>query len=143
MTEQKKEESMQRPPGGISLFRLILFALIAYFILQWGFGLFDQRTKIPYTTFRQHVQKGQVAKVVVRGDRIQGELENQAELVIAQGDTVDYKQFVTFFPTFGDEKLMSMLEENEVTITTQPESDSNWWYILIFLAPILLIGAMF
>lgn len=138
----EQEQSMQRPPGGISLIRLILFALIAYFILQWGFGLFDQRVQIPYTTFRQHVQEGRVSEVVVRGDRIQGNLDDEAELVNAQGDTVNYEQFVTFFPTFGDEKLMSMLEANEVIITTQPERDGNWWYILLFIAPILLIGGM-
>jgi len=133
----------QQPTGGMSWIRIILFALIAYFLFQWLFGNFDQPVRIPYSTFRTHLQKDQITEVTVKGSRIQGTLKNDAEIVQAERDTVIYKEFVTYFPKFGDEKLMSLLEENDVTIATQPQSQTNWWYILLILAPIVFIGAIF
>lgn len=97
-------------PGGISWIRVIIFAVIAYFILQWAFGYFDQSVKIPYSTFKNHLDENRITRVTVRGSRIQGSLKTRAHLINARGDTIRYTDFVTYFPKFGDEKLMSMLE---------------------------------
>ncbi|MDZ7722209.1 MAG: ATP-dependent zinc metalloprotease FtsH [candidate division KSB1 bacterium] len=146
---RKNSSNKPTPPpppqqaGPVSWIRVVFFAIIVYLILQWAFGSFDQSVKIPYSSFKTHLQENKITQVTVRGSRIQGSLKNQAQLVNARGDTVQYSDFVTFFPKFGDEKLMSMLEENQVTIATQPERDTNWWTTLLIFAPLIFLGLIF
>lgn len=94
--------------------------------------------QIRYTTFRQQLREGNVSEVMVRGERIEGVFREPVEQAI-NDQQVGIEEFVTFLPSFGDEQLLSLLEEHEVEVTTQPEPDGAWPGVLISLLPFLLL----
>jgi cell division protease FtsH len=112
---------------------------------MFGNGL-DARNQISYTLFRQQLQDGNVEQVTVSGDQIQGELKEpiqaDTEGTEAEGEeSPTFSEFVTYLPSFGDEQLLSLLEEQGVEVETRPDTEFSWWAILInFLPFILLIG---
>ena len=78
--------------------------------------------------------------VHVQGERIEGTLKEPKPLNISENDTVRYENFVTYLPSFGDDNLFAQLENKNVTVSAEPESDSNWWYILAFVLPLIFFG---
>lgn len=146
--EQSSEEksSKKRPqfstPGGKQriIFWLIIAALFGFWILSSsGTGIFGGPPSIDYSAFREQVQSGNVQKVVMKGDRIEGSLKQEKALKSSQDDTTRYSQFTTYIPSVGDERLLSMLEENNVKVTAVPQSDFNWWTILLWGIPLLFL----
>ena len=131
------------PGCGISGLFIWLFLGLAIASIIWGplSNRFDERTRINYSTFRQHVQAGEVEKVTVIGQQIQGRLKEPVEQGQGEGEeeTVTYTKFVTFLPSFGDEKLLSLLESQGVEVETQPESEFSLVNILINFLPLLLM----
>src|SRR5699024_11806749 len=92
------------------------------------------------------IQSGNVEKVRVRGDQIDGQLKQKTALNASENDTTQYSKFSTYLPSFGDEKLMEMFEANNVKVQTLPENSYNWWTILIWGLPLLflvMIGIQF
>jgi cell division protease FtsH len=100
--------------------------------------MFDTEPEIDYSQFRMLLQQENVEKIHVQGDEIRGELKEEMQLRIQQNDTTHYNHFKTFIPSFGDEQLFSMLEDYDVAVSAEPESDGFWWYILIFSFPLLI-----
>jgi cell division protease FtsH len=128
-------------PGG-SRWRLIvwvvaatLFALWAY--TYWGGGAAGGE-RISYSQFRQQLQNGNVEQVVVEGNSVSGELKSTASKT-EQSNTVKYDRFVTYIPSFGDEKLMTLLESQGVEVVTEPESTFPWSLVIMGLLPVLLL----
>ncbi|MFO7801230.1 MAG: ATP-dependent zinc metalloprotease FtsH [Desulfovermiculus sp.] len=108
----------------------ILFVFFAWsYISQYAAGL-----SISYSEFLAQVQDGNVQEVMVKGDSIQGKLKKEATFQ----DTA-YSSFSTYLPSFGDQDLMAKLQEHDVQVTTKPETDRIFWYIVISLLPVLLI----
>lgn len=135
-------------PGGRSrsIIWIVLLFLIGFWV--WSlFGGFDDRTEISYTVFREQVQSGNVAQVTVSGEEITGRLEEPAETTVSTvggESTVEYTDFTTYLPSFGDEELFSLLRENEVQINTRPAQEFSFVTLLInFLPFLLLIGIGF
>ena len=62
--------------------------------------------RISYSRFRAMVQEDAVTQVTVTGQTIQG--------------IGDIGPFVTYYPSFGDNQLMSLLEANNVVVETKP-----------------------
>lgn len=146
----KRDQSgdQRRSPMGRS--RSIIWFVLLFLIGFWVwslFGGFDDRTEISYTIFREQVQGGNVSQVTVSGEEITGTLEEPAEITISTvggESTVEYTNFVTYLPSFGDEELFSLLRENEVQINTQPAQEFSFVTLLInFLPFLLLIGIGF
>jgi cell division protease FtsH len=84
--------------------------------------------------------------VTVQGDQVKGQLKEKVPLKAAEDDTTNYNNFTTYLPSFGDEKLMDMLEANNVEVQTLPPSNFDWWTILIWgipLAFLVIIGLQF
>src|SRR5690625_505126 len=130
-------------PGGkfqYSFYWIIIAALLAFWVFssQEG-GLFGGPPTVDYSTFRAQIQSENVQKVTVRGEKITGELKQKAALKASENDTTQYSQFSTYLPSFGDEKLMDMLEANNVEVQTLPESNYNWWTILIWGIPLIFL----
>lgn len=146
----KRDQSgdQRRTPMGRS--RSIIWFVLLFLIGFWVwslFGGFDDRTEISYTIFREQVEGGNVSQVTVSGEEITGTLEEPAEITISTvggESTVEYTNFVTYLPSFGDEELFSLLRENEVQINTQPAQEFSFVTLLInFLPFLLLIGIGF
>ena len=152
MSDQKKRHSGNngskkskgnKGPGGsfqYSFYWVIAAVLLAFWIFssQDG-GLFGGPPTIDYSTFRTQIKSGNVSKVTVRGDQIDGELKEKTAFNTSENDTTKYSNFSTYLPSFGDEELMDMLENNDVNVKTVPQSNYNWWTILIWGLPLLFL----
>ncbi|HLR25856.1 MAG TPA: ATP-dependent zinc metalloprotease FtsH [Fodinibius sp.] len=158
MADQKKRQSDKnrsnnskggKRPGGnfqYSFYWIIAAVLLAFWIFSSQGGLFGGPPTIDYSTFRAQIQSGNVEKVTVRGDQIDGQLKQKTALNASENDTTQYSKFSTYLPSFGDEKLMEMLEANNVNVQTLPENNYNWWTILIWGLPLIflvMIGIQF
>jgi cell division protease FtsH len=128
---------------------LIFWLFILFFLIgPWISKQFGSTgTEISYSTFRSQLESGNVEKVTVQGEKISGEFKKPAEKQESKGKPVSYKEFFTYLPSFGDEKLLSMLEAQRVKIVTQPRKDVSFWTdILVGLLPFLILiglGALF
>lgn len=158
MADQQKQSPKKNPKGNknkkgpgrsfqYSFYWIIFATLLAFWIFssQEG-GLFGGPPDIDYSTFREQIQSGNVERVTVQGEHVKGELKEEVPLKAAEDDTTNYSNFTTYLPSFGDEKLMDMLEANEVEVQTLPPSNFDWWTILIWgipLAFLVIIGLQF
>ncbi len=156
--ENKQDEKKKKQPGKwtgrkkpnfgwtSALIWLLLLALLYNWYMASGDGFMGGTPEIEYSEFRKQLNEGNVERVHVQGDQIQGEFKTTQDLQITDGDTLQAESFSTYIPSFGDENLYERLEEQNVTISAQPESEYSWWYILLITLPILffiLIGVMF
>ncbi len=160
---QKSDQSPERskkgpggknvpPPAGSSrsknIFWIVLFTLMIlwYIFLTDPGGMFGTVPEIDYSNFRQQLKDDNIERVHVQGEEIQGTLKEAVQLRIAQEDTTHYENFITYIPSFGDDQLFAMLDEQGVIVSAEPETENFWWYILFFSLPLLLfifIGYIF
>lgn len=144
---ETKEERDERPRlprmGGADDGRkssIVLWVVLVALALFWGWNLFTAQnlTQIDYSEFRQQLRGGNVERVTVSGSRIEGVLGDPSSRVTGQGDTLQFTEFLTHLPSFGDDELLSMLEEQGVEVETQPPSDFSWWPFLLMGLPFIL-----
>ena len=81
--------------------------------------------RISYSRFRALVQEDAVSQVTVTEETIQG--------------MSDIGPFVTYYPSFGDNQLMALLEANNVVVETKPPQDFSILGILFNLLPLVLL----
>jgi cell division protease FtsH len=132
----------ENPQGPASHWTLILWLFILFILLgPWLASLFSPKGfAISYSTFRSQLEAGNVQKIVVQGEKISGELKKPAQEKTADGKSTSYKQFLTYVPSFGDDKLLSLLEAQKVDVVTQPRKDMSWWGdILAGMLPFLIL----
>ena len=117
-----------------NLRNLVLWIVIAL-LLVFLFNLFQGSTQhantqsVSYTQFNQQVAQGEVKKITVTGDQLQGELSNGS-------------QFVTTVPG-NDPGLWPMLKDHNVNVTVTRADDGmptlmsifiNWFPMLLLIA---------
>ncbi len=117
-------------PFGSGKFRFNPFLLgILLLFLVPGIVNFMMRdttsNRISYSRFRAMVQEGAVSQVTVTDRTIEG--------------MSDIGPFVTYYPSFGDEALMNLLESNNVVVETKPPQDFSMLSIILNLLPLLLL----
>jgi cell division protease FtsH len=144
LNQKKQGQGPGKPqPPGFD-WRLIFWLLILFFFLGPLFSkqLEIQGTELSYSSFRKQLEAGNVEKVKVEGEKISGEFIKPIEKQNAGKKTISYKNFYTYLPSFGDDKLLSLLEAKKVDIITEPKKDVSWWGKLLtgFLPFLLLIG---
>ncbi|MDG5766560.1 ATP-dependent zinc metalloprotease FtsH [Balneolales bacterium ANBcel1] len=148
--EQKKNEysgkraankpSQQVPgPSRIMVFYFLIAAILGVWILYSYYGGQFSPDQINYSTFRNQLKLENVSEVTIQGDRVEGRLRDAVIRTTADGDTISYTEFVTHIPSFGDDRLMDLLEESNVEVTTIPERDNTWLYFVFMTLPFLLI----
>jgi cell division protease FtsH len=138
-----------RMPGGI--WRLLIWVVLAAAFAPWLWsqlgGTGAVQMEVPYTTFREQVDQGNVTKVLVQGDEITGEFSTPVQVdEPGEDQPVDVESFRTYVPSFGDDTLLSDLRAQGVEVDTQPESGISWLAILVNILPLLLLlglGYMF
>jgi cell division protease FtsH len=120
----------QRRPWG---WLLILLAIVLFW--TWR----DRSTQeaapsVDYTSAIQWVREGKVKSVVIRGDDLTGELRAPQ---MYRGTAM--MRFHTLTPQ--DERLVPLLDQNDVRITAENPESSFWVQMLLALLPwILIIG---
>jgi cell division protease FtsH len=99
-------------------------------------------TQLSYSTFREQLEIGNVEKVTVEGEKISGQFKKPIEVKGPDKKTVSYHDFYTYLPSFGDDKLLTLLQAQKVDIVAEPKRDVSWWGTLLtgFLPFLLLIG---
>lgn len=128
---------------GPSSWSIIVIILIIGIILYYTFmsDVNDRYSvSLPYSAFKEQVRKGNVAEVTIKGNTISGEFKETYKK--AQSDSVgtfSYTSFTTINPEYENQTLMSLLEENNVTVFAQKEETS--WLVPLFLLflPLLFI----
>ncbi len=138
----KKKQPKAPPPGRNGLFWVFIitiFILWYLFVTDAGSGIFGSTPEIEYSNFRQQLKDENIERIHVQGDQIQAQLREPTQLFLAQDDTTHYENVITYIPSFGDDQLFAMLEEREIVVSAEPESEGYWWYILFFAMPILIL----
>jgi len=143
----------QNPNSGRAIWRRIgttvIWVLLILTVVPWfwnnTFGDNQAETvDLSYSDFREQLQAGNIDRVIVAGDQLQGEFvepippESAADEATDEESTATVSQFVTYLPSFGDESLLPLLEAHNVEIETRPESDIPWFALLANVVPILL-----
>ncbi len=112
----------------------ILLAVFFVFLIWSSISQYTSGLNVSYSEFIEQVEAGNVQAITAKGQSIDGKLKEEATFQ----DTA-YTQFSTYLPSFGDQELMSKLKNQGVQVTTKPETDPFFWYILISLLPVFLI----
>ena len=129
--------------------------IILVALLIWNFfsflGTNSTNVEIPYSTFIDQVEGGNVKTVLIKGDEISGTF-NEAitwpqSTPVATTTSVpsdqtpqNYLNFISLFPeTVGDPNLMALLEKNAVEV--QIERSSTPWFTILLTdgLPLLLL----
>jgi len=113
----------------LALWILIALLLVLLFNLFQGSSPHASAQAYSYTQFNQEVAQGDVKKVKITGDQVQGELANGT-------------QFTTTVPT-NDQTLWAILKDHNVNVTVAPADDGmptllgvllNWFPMLLLIA---------
>jgi len=129
-------------PGWFWIFILLTLLIWSVFSFSdWG----ASAREISYTEFRRQVVQGNVDSVHVEGQRIEGVFGEVPESLKEEGEVEEPETgFVTFLPSFGDDELLGLLQDQGVKIRASPESQFSWWILLVNALPLLLlVGLIF
>ncbi len=143
--DQGPAQPPQQPsrPFGCNTWGLLIWLLVLVVAAPslWNLisGEVGNGVQISYTTFRQHVEDGNVEQVTVSGEEIRGTLEEAVQKETEDGETQEYTDFVTYLPSFGDEELLSVLREQGVEVQTEPQQTFTWVTLVANLLPMLLL----
>lgn len=131
----------------------LLFAILAlnYFLGKYFFPGPETPVKVPYTLFRDEVNKGNVEEIFATGLSVTGKFKNAVTLptrspdedknVLARKKPAEVKNFTTELPAFMDSGFETMLLENGVVIRAEaPDEDVNPFFsFMVLFGPALLI----
>lgn len=152
MNINNQDQQPQLPQMRISPFWWIVLIVL----LIWNFisfmGTARTEVEIPYSTFIQQVQSGNITDVMIKGDEISGAFRTSITwpqptpgVTPTDGEPTpqssqDYTVFMTLFPdTVGDPSLLSLLEKYDVQVKVERPS-TPWFTILLTDGlPILLL----
>jgi cell division protease FtsH len=100
---------------------------------------------VPYTFFRAQVEQGNVKEVTSKGDEIQGKFRKKTEYKPDGGKGKSDDDFDTVRPSFGDDGLLRLMLEKDVTVNSKPlDEGTPLWQTLIFgFGPTLLLVGIF
>jgi cell division protease FtsH len=141
------------PNGSSLLMRAVIIGailLVVWFLFQYFAGSSSSTTsgpnviEIPYSTFYQQVQDGNVATATFQGQDVTGTFKHQITTTDANGNAKTGTQYhFTQLPN-GDPTLTALLVKYNVQVSAQPAGDSNLLLnILINFLPWLLILGIF
>jgi cell division protease FtsH len=145
---QKDESNQQRSNplsrlrrGGCSIWQIVFWIALILLVLPWISQLFGRgrSVTIDYTTFKDQVRNDNVESVTVSGQEIQGKLASADQYQVTEQQTITYTEFSTYLPSFGDEQLMALLEERDVEVISEPESNFPWLSVLLSVVPVVLM----
>ncbi len=126
-------DSPGRTPLNNNFYKSLSLWLVIGLIAIFLFNLFNKPAKpavtIPYSTFLNKVEKGEVATVTIKQDKINGSYVNN-------------KKFHTVIPQ-NDPTLIPLLKKKGVVITVKPKEVTPWYMtLLISWFPMLLLIAV-
>jgi cell division protease FtsH len=140
---------MQRMPPRRAWLSFLLIILVNYLLVRMLFPSGEERVTVPYTLFKQEVEKRNVAKIFSRGESITGHFRTPIDYpprdtvrdTTAAAETRKVRIFATTLPSFVDPGFEALLIANGVEISAEPiEGGSSPWITLLFgFGPALLL----
>jgi cell division protease FtsH len=155
---QKPDPTQDKKPKISPIWWIIFAALMIWNIIAY-FPRSTPQAQIPYSTFVDQVNAGNVTDVQISGAQITGDFANPITwpvttpsatvaptsvlgILQAQPTPSSYTRFTTLFPeTVGDTSLLPLLKQKNVTVNVAPAS-TPWFTILLTdgLPLLLLVG---
>ena len=125
-------------PGWVSI-ALPLFLLLLYLILFWESPGGEASYEVPYSEFKQMLREGEVAEVLLQGERVRGALHSPR--VLAESGRSS-RHFTTRLPSFGDDELLPLLERQGVRVSIKAAAEEGGWQrvFIAFLPWLIIIG---
>jgi cell division protease FtsH len=126
-----------------------VLALLANFLVIRLLFPGPQVGNVPYTVFRQEVERGNVATVYSRGERITGRFERPVVFPAQRDPRTGARpdsivDFETTLPSFVDPGLEALLIEHGVEISARPIQEANPWRSLLYsFGPALLFIVLY
>ena len=138
----QQEQDRPRLPWP-SLVWLIVLALLTFWLWNQFLPAGDAPVPIDYSTFRSQLLQGNVERVTIAGEEIQGVYhEPVVRETAADGEPLEHENFVTYVPAvLGDENLLALLEAQDVVIEVEPTDDVSLWALALNFLPFLLLIA--
>ncbi len=114
--------------------------LIVNYALMFFFTSGPSRLTVPYTTFVQQLQGGNLKSLSAQGNSLQGEFTKPVTVGSASGTL-----FQTERPVFAQDNLEAMLEQQHVPVTAQApgSGQSPLLSLLLGFGPTILLVAVF
>jgi len=113
-------------------------ALVLNYLITFAFMNGPTRVTVPYTTFIQQVNAGNVKSITAQGNSIQGNFTKSVTYGSASGTL-----FQTERPVFASDNLESLLQQHNVPITATPpgSGQSPLLSLILGFGPALVIVA--
>ena len=92
------------------------------------------RVTIPYTTFKEQIQAGNVAEITTRGEAIQGTLKQPLTYPPSGENQKTSARFETRLPSFADPGLEALLASQNVVINARPPEEGRSWLVTLLLS---------
>ncbi len=141
------------PPNWFPGIRLLIVILIG--VMVWN--LFNLQVgpssvELPYSTFLNEVRAGNVEVVNIVDQEVNGTLKQAIEPpeqsaddggIVPQSQPQAIERFTTTIPVSGDDRLIPLLEEQNVEINASVSQPSMFLGILFSFGPVLLIVGLF
>lgn len=128
---------------------LLVAALLINLVVFWPAS--SDQVELPYSTFLDQVQAGNVARVIITGSEIEGTLIKPVLIPLGQATSQpattgkaeqSYQAFHTHFPeVVNDPNLVSLLNSHNVQIEAKP-GISSWVSALKFGLPLALLASV-
>ena len=148
--EQPEEESQEKSSPRPKWTRFLPWILlIVFFVAAWflpsllGQGGAQSAETVSYTTFVEQVNANNVKSVTITDYAVTGVFNSP---VPSADGTTKSTQFTTTVPQFGNDDLITLLQQHHVAITVQPSSSGGTDFllnILLFFGPIALMILLF
>src|SRR5215212_6660483 len=114
---------------------LLIFLAVNYFVAPIVVPDTSDRVTIPYTAFKDQVQKGNVSEITTRGDAIQGVFKTQITWPpTGEGQKTSTKFDSRVPSSFPDPGLEQLLEQQGVVINARPPDEGRGWVLTLLLS---------
>jgi cell division protease FtsH len=138
--DQQEQQGPQFPFKGMNMYRWFLVALILIFAMQFFWNWSQQGSSVPYSRFKEMVAEGKIAKVEID----QGMLTAYESSAKEQKNESSAPVYNVVLPTaVSDDNLMTLLEDNDVTIVAIQDTSGLWTTIIWFILPLALMLGFF
>ena len=132
-------------PRRRSFWMILVGLLILNFTISALLSRPAGRLDVPYTYFRQQIEAGNVKEVTSKGDEIQGQFNKEVKYPADDKKAKAQTKFKTVRPSFGDDKLLTLMLEKNVTVNAKPldEGTPLWQTIIFGFGPTILLVGIF
>ena len=132
-------EWIRQPRNWLTILVLIVLNFIVVNVLLPPSSQ-PKQVSIPYNTFIDQVNAGNVTSVTIQTDTITGTTKKE---ISAPGSSDKATHFTTGKPSVPDDQLLPALLSHNVTVNFQPETTPIWQTLLFSFGPAILLVAGF